>query len=179
MHRTSTHFRQLAPISCSGTKSPHILFWLSKRRCHGVVWEVYLCQVAYHLGHVAGDWSHAKSHFHQWDWWKIQSQSDLSKKLVIEQRPLCCQRVPPLLCCLGWGNATQRSSDGKTLPLKLRSDWKRSEPDLTSFESIWAFLLIAVGGRSGLYGLPAIFWNVMWQTRRWCYFGYEMLVILS
>lgn len=57
----------------------------------------------------------------------------------MEQRPPRCQRVPPPLCCLGWGNTTQRSSDGKTLPLKLKSDWKRSEPDLTPFESIWAF----------------------------------------
>lgn len=57
----------------------------------------------------------------------------------MEQRSPCCQMVPPSLCCLGWGNTMQRSSDGKTLPLKLTSDWKRSEPDLTPSESIWAF----------------------------------------
>lgn len=49
------------------------------------------------------------------------------------QRPPCCQRVPRSLCCLGWGNTTQRSSGGKNLPFKLTSDWGRSEPDLTPF----------------------------------------------
>lgn len=49
------------------------------------------------------------------------------------QRPPCCQRVPHSLCCLGWGNTTQRRSGGKTLPFKLTSYWGRSEPDLTSF----------------------------------------------
>lgn len=57
----------------------------------------------------------------------------------MEQRPPRCQIAPPSLCCLGWGNSMQGSSDSKTLPLKLTSDWKRSEPDLTPFESIWAF----------------------------------------
>ena len=50
LHRTSIRVRQLIHISCDGTKSPHTLFWVSKGTCHGVWWEIYLCQVPCLLG---------------------------------------------------------------------------------------------------------------------------------
>lgn len=50
LHPTSIQIRELTHVPWDGTRSPHTWLWVRKRRCHGVWWEMSLCQVPSLLG---------------------------------------------------------------------------------------------------------------------------------